>query len=199
MDLQSNLTEKCSSTFAKDYLFRLVKYFEQIDSGNLSALIEALKETSLAGGQVYLMGNGGSAASSTHFANDLYCATRNTPYPLKAQSLVDNQSLITALANDQGFENVFKIQLESYLQANDLVIALSASGNSTNLVRGIEFANSIGAKSFSIVGFDGGLLKELSSQSIHIKTPVGDYGPVEDIHLVINHLIADYFKALRIH
>ena len=111
---------------------------------------------------------------------------------MRAISLTDNQPFITAVSNDIGFEHVFEEQLRNMLQLGDVVVAISASGNSPNVVKAIEFANSHGAVSIGLVGFDGGRLREISQIVLHVPTDHGEYGPVEDIHLILDHMITEY-------
>jgi len=103
-------------------------------------------------------------------------------------------SLITALANDDGYENIFIAQLRNILNAGDVVVGISASGNSPNVVKAIEYANSKGAVTVGLTGFLGGGLKEVSQVCVHVETPKGEYGPVEDVHMILDHLVTTYLK-----
>jgi D-sedoheptulose 7-phosphate isomerase len=103
-------------------------------------------------------------------------------------------SLITALANDEGYERIFVAQLEGLLNAGDLVVAISASGNSPNLVRALEYANARGAKTVAITGFSGGAMRAIAGLSVHLETPKGEYGPVEDFHVILDHLVTSYLR-----
>ena len=110
----------------------------------------------------------------------------------KTLSLADNTSYITALANDYGYDKIFAYQLEQLLQKEDVLIAISASGNSQNLIEAVKYAKSKGAATIGMLGFDGGKLLTLCDYNIHVKTKIGEYGPVEDIHLFIDHIITGY-------
>src|SRR5204863_6152943 len=105
-------------------------------------------------------------------------------------------ALVSAAANDLGYESVFSEQLKTLLVSGDVVLAISASGNSPNVIRAVEYANHRGATTIGLTGFDGGRLRQVVREHIHIPTPKGDYGPVEDLHLVLNHLISSYLVRL---
>lgn len=107
-------------------------------------------------------------------------------------SLTDNTAFITALANDIGFENIFTAQLKNLFRPGDLLVAISGSGNSENLIRAIRYVRENKGQTIGIVGFDGGLMKTLCDHLIHIKTPPREYGPVEDICLILDHLLGSY-------
>lgn len=144
---------------------------------------------------VFTCGNGGSATTATHMAADL---GKNSAVPGKARlrviGLSDNMSWFSALGNDLGYENVFVEQLANFLQPGDVLIAISASGNSPNVVKAAEYARENGGKVIGLVGFKGGKLKELSDVAVHIQ--IDDYGPVEDSHLMLDHM---FVEALRGH
>ncbi|HLD28725.1 MAG TPA: SIS domain-containing protein [bacterium] len=143
--------------------------------------------------QVFTMGNGGSMATASHFASDLCKSVSGRKKDLfRVISLSDNTPLLTALANDFGYERVFEKQLENSLRAGDFVIALSASGNSPNLVRAVRCASRAGAETVALVGFDGGKLKKIAGHCLHI--PENNYAIVEDIHLILTHMICSLFK-----
>jgi D-sedoheptulose 7-phosphate isomerase len=181
--------------YAGKYLSYLSEVFKAIDCGAIGTVAEIFERARVEGKQIFFIGNGGSAATSSHFANDLgkgACVKGKTPF--KAMSLVDNVSLITALANDDGYENIFIAQLQNILNAGDVVVGISASGNSPNVVKAIEYANSKGAITVGLTGFSGGKLKEISQVFVHVDTPRGEYGPVEDAHMILDHLITTYLK-----
>jgi D-sedoheptulose 7-phosphate isomerase len=144
--------------------------------------------------QVFTLGNGGSASTASHIAADL---AKNTIGPnmrrFRITSLNDNTAILTALANDLGYENVFSEQLQNLVRAGDLLIAVSASGNSPNVVRAIHYARSQSAGVVGILGFDGGQAAELADLAIVV--PSFHYGVVEDVHLIINHILVEHFKT----
>jgi D-sedoheptulose 7-phosphate isomerase len=144
---------------------------------------------------VFTCGNGGSATTASHMAADL---GKNSAMPgkerLRVIGLADNMSWFSALGNDLGYENVFVEQLANFVQSGDVLIAISASGNSPNVVKAAEYARAHGAKVIGLVGFKGGKLKEIADISVHSR--IEDYGPVEDCHLMLDHI---FVEALREH
>jgi D-sedoheptulose 7-phosphate isomerase len=138
--------------------------------------------------QVFLLGNGGSASTASHMANDLSKATIVPGQPrMRAIALTDNVSIITAWANDESYDCVFKEQLENLLNPGDTVLAISASGNSPNVLRAMEFARERGAVTIGWTGRSGGCLKEIAEHSVHV--PTDDIGMIESVHLVFDHLV----------
>ena len=143
--------------------------------------------------QVFILGNGGSASTASHFVCDLGKNTRVPGIPnFRVMGLTDNIALFSALANDEGYENVFAQQLANHLQPGDVVIGISTSGNSKNVVNAIQLANSGGAKTIGFTGFDSGELGSIVDVNLHV--PSQSIEHVEDVHLVLEHLIT---KALR--
>ncbi|HEV8660583.1 MAG TPA: SIS domain-containing protein, partial [Thermoanaerobaculia bacterium] len=118
--------------------------------------------------------------------------SRSWSNPFQAMSLTDNVPIMTAIANDYGYEQVFVLQLKTLAAAGDVIVAISASGNSPNVLRAIEWGNEIGAITVGLTGFDGGELRRLAQIAVHVPTSKGEYGPVEDIHMVLDHLIGSF-------
>ena len=141
---------------------------------------------------IFFIGNGGSAATASHFANDIAIGTRTEGKHFRVISLCDNQAVITAIANDDGYEKVFSQQLKVLLKEQDLVISISASGNSPNLIHAINTAKNMNATTIGISAFDGGKMKEIVDFSLHVPTEKGEYGPAEDAHMVLDHLVGNY-------
>jgi D-sedoheptulose 7-phosphate isomerase len=140
------------------------------------------------GNSIWIMGNGGSAGTAEHFETDLSYVKRGSLLPkIKVSALTANSSLITAIGNDIGFENIFSHQLERKSVSGDLCVVISASGNSENLIHAVNFAREHGLFSIGLLGFDGGKLEKLVDLAAVVRTEVGKYGPVEDIHLAICH------------
>jgi D-sedoheptulose 7-phosphate isomerase len=140
---------------------------------------------------VFVIGNGGSASNASHLANDLVKGTLKTmdqTKRLKALALTDNLALMTAFANDEGYQTIFEQQLRTFAKPNDLVIAISGSGNSPNVVKAIEWANANGLHTVGVTGFGGGKLKELAKTSVHV--PLNDMCTSESVHSVIFHYLA---------
>lgn len=186
------------SVTPKDYISGYFGYLNEVikkvNVEELNDFIELILETRESNGTVYFIGNGGSAATASHFANDLAIGTRSSHNPFRAVSLTDNNTVITAISNDFGFEYVFVKQLESCLNKNDVLVSISASGKSKNILMATEYANSIGAKTVGITGFDGGELKNISEVSVHVPSGTGEFGPVEDIHMIFNHIVGSYLS-----
>ncbi len=148
------------------------------------------------GRRVFLCGNGGSAGNAIHLANDfLYGVAKTTGGGLKVMALSANSAVMTCLANDVGYDHIFSEQLAVQAQKGDLLIALSGSGNSGNIVRVIEQAKSMGVKSFAILGFTGGKCKQLADVPIHF--PVDDMQIAEDLQLIVGHMLMQYLYASR--
>jgi D-sedoheptulose 7-phosphate isomerase len=142
---------------------------------------------------IFFAGNGGSASTASHFAQDLGEVGRKANKPgFKTLSLTDNVSLLSAIGNDYGFDKIFTVQLSELFSPGDVFVAISASGNSPNVINATEFAKKTGGKTIGLVGFDGGKLKNLCDYIIHVKTDAGEYGPVEDVHMIMDHLIVSY-------
>ncbi len=192
--------KECGTTadYARGYLAYLSELTAKLDADVVARIIAAIEEAGRKGRAIYFIGNGGSAATASHFANDIGFGTRAPGHaPLKAISLVDNVAVLTALANDEGYEHVFTRQLEAVLQPGDLLVALSVSGNSRNVLNAVEYAKAKGALTVGLTGFDGGRLKELADVSLHVATAKGEYGPVEDVFMILDHLVGSCLKLRR--
>ena len=181
--------------FLNDYLSRVRAAIEAVDPVELNRLANAIMETVAKGGHVFFMGNGGSAATATHYVNDLVMAYARTNRVVRASSLSDNAALVTGISNDLSFDEVFEYQLRALAQPGDLIVAISASGNSPNLVRAVDYAKGAGLRTAAVLGFDGGVLKSLAGTVVHVATGIGDYGPAEDAHLVVNHAVAALIRS----
>lgn len=182
--------------YAKGYLAHLTDVLAGLDSKSIGAFAELLLSARSGGNTVFFIGNGGSAATASHFANDIAIGTRTgDDHPFRAVSLTDNVAVITAIANDEGYDRVFVDQLKVQMRAGDALVAISASGNSPNIMMAVDYAKSRGATVVGLTGFDGGVLKGAADISIHVPTGKGEYGPVEDAHMVIDHLIGSYLMG----
>jgi D-sedoheptulose 7-phosphate isomerase len=147
--------------------------------------------------QVFLCGNGGSAGNAVHLANDfLYGVAKKTGGGLRVQALSANSAVMTCLANDVGYEYIFSEQLAVQAQAGDLLIALSGSGNSPNIIRVLEQAKVMDVKSYAILGFTGGKCKELADVPIHF--PVYDMQISEDMQLIVGHMMMQWLYSSRL-
>ncbi len=179
--------------FVRGYAERLRELLARFDCEAVATLASVAKSARDANHALFFAGNGGSAAICSHLANDLGAmASEGGAHPFRAVSLTDNIPLITALANDTGFENIFVHQLLSLFQAGDVLMVMSGSGNSENLIRATRYVNENGGVSVGILGFDGGILKSLCQHVLHIPTDPREYGPVEDGFMFFGHMLSTY-------
>jgi D-sedoheptulose 7-phosphate isomerase len=171
----------------RDYLSRALSVLTPDTESQLEELIAALLEVWAKDRRVYLCGNGGSAANAIHLANDfLYGVGVRKGKGLRVEALSANPAVVTCLANDLGYEHIFSAQLHVKGAPGDVLIALSGSGNSPNIIKAIEQANAIGMKTFAILGFSGGKCKGLAQTSLHF--PVDDMQIAEDLQTVVGHI-----------
>jgi D-sedoheptulose 7-phosphate isomerase len=182
--------------FAGAYLDYLTSVLKNIDVREIGQFIETLLDVRQRGATIYFIGNGGSAATASHFANDIAIGTNSYDKPFRAVSLADSNAIITAVGNDFGYEEIFVRQLRILGRAGDVVVAISASGNSPNLIRAFDFAKSIGIKTVAITAFDGGKMKQMADECVHVPTAPKEYGPAEDAHMVLDHLVGAYLMRL---
>ncbi len=178
--------------FAAGYLGYLAHVLSLMDTNSIGKFIDTLVDARDRGARVYFIGNGGSAATASHFANDLGIGTRTWHKPLRAISLCDNSAVMTALANDYGYAEIFTRQLQVQMAPGDVVVAISASGNSPNIVDAIRYASSNGATTVGLTGFSGGELGKIANLVVHAPTNVGEYGPAEDVHMILDHLVGAF-------
>jgi D-sedoheptulose 7-phosphate isomerase len=182
-----------------DYLRLIHTILGDLDSAAVVRVAAVLQRARDTGGTIYLAGNGGSAATASHWANDLGKATKSPgAKPIRVISLGDHLSWLTALANDEGYDRVFSGQLENLAQPGDVLVVISASGNSPNLVEAVRTARASGALTIGFLGFDGGVLKSLVDEYVWLPTPKGAYGPVEDAHMVVCHLLTTCLASRRV-
>lgn len=173
----------------------------EIDLEAVQRVVQILRNARNKRATVYIAGNGGSASTASHWVNDLGKATkRSGRHPFRVMSLSDNTSWFSALGNDEGYEHVFAGQLDNFANSGDVLICISASGNSPNLMRAVDVASRRGVTTIALLGFDGGELKSLVDEAVLIQTPKGMYELVEDAHSVVAHaitrcLVADYPEA----
>lgn len=186
------------ASFAAAYLRYIGEVAAKMDPTAIAAMIELLLAARDAGRTIFFLGNGGSAATASHFANDIAIGTRSWDKPFRALSLTDNNAVMTAIANDDGYDKMFVQQLLVLMQPGDVVVGISASGNSPNVVNAIRLANERGNPTIGLTGFDGGQLRELAGISIHVPCAKGEYGPVEDLHMIVDHLVGGFLaRAVR--
>lgn len=180
-----------------EYLKLINKSMEKIDTAELENAVNELKKAVEESRRIFTAGNGGSAATANHFAADFgkNVVKGNSPRP-KIMSLCSNMSSVTAYANDEGYENAFSRQLNNWMQPGDILILISASGNSPSVVSAAELAKRNGLTVISMTGFNGGRLKELSDIKLHIETD--SYEAAEDIHSIFCHSIISALKDFNL-
>lgn len=175
---------------AHTHVTQLTAVLGQVDRDALFRAHSRLCAARDAGATVYIAGNGGSAASASHWANDLgKAAKRSGRAPIRVLSLSDNTSWFTALGNDEGYDSVFAGQLDNFAQRGDVLVVISASGNSPNLLRAVNVAKERGATTLGLLGFDGGKLKTMVDDVVWVPTEAGAYELVEDAHAAICHIL----------
>jgi D-sedoheptulose 7-phosphate isomerase len=180
------------AAFARGYLSYLADLLAKMDENAIAAFIEAIMDARDRDARIFFIGNGGSAATASHFANDIAIGCRSWERPFRAMSLTDNVPVMTAIANDYGYDHIFTLQLKTMMQPGDVVVAISASGNSRNVVDALEWTKQQGGTTVALTGFDGGRLREIADICVHVDTAKGEYGPVEDIHMVMDHLVGAF-------
>jgi len=182
-----------------DYRGEITAYIEHeintIRSLDVEAINEALNvlmETYENGNTVFVFGNGGSSATASHFQNDFNKGvSEHTEKKFNFLCLNDNMATLMAVANDIGFEEVFRFQLQGHIKPGDVIMAISGSGNSKNVINAVEYAKEQGCKIIGLTGFGGGKLKQLSDISLH--APVNSMQITEDIHMIFDHLMMSVF------
>ena len=176
----------------RDYLALEIEILKKLDVEQINAALNRLDETRQKKGRIYICGNGGSAATASHFQNDFNKGVSEyIDVPFRFHCLNDNVATLMAIANDIGYEEVFRFQLRNNLEENDVLVAISGSGNSHNVIRAVEYAKEHGCKIIGLTGFSGGKLKELSDISLH--APVNSMQVTEDIHMIFDHLMMSIF------
>lgn len=174
-----------------DYCTYLNKTLEKVSQEEIDKLIEIILDAYNNERMIFVIGNGGSAANASHFAQDLAKGTRTDIIQgkrIRALSLTDNISFITAMSNDDGYETIFEQQLRTYAKPDDVLIAISGSGNSPNIINAIKWSNENEITTIGITGFDGGKLKQLAKHSVNV--PLDDMCTSEGVHSIVMHYIA---------
>lgn len=189
--------EQLGSIFVIDqYISGLKSILDQMPMTQIQQMISLLHQARVSGNQVFIMGNGGSASTASHFVCDLGKNTRRNDLPgFRVIGLTDNMALFSALANDEGYENVFSQQLANLVQTGDVVIAISGSGNSKNVIRAVEMANECGAITVGMTGMGGGRLGQIVQ--LEIRIPSYQIQQVEDLHLMIEHMIVSALRDIE--
>jgi D-sedoheptulose 7-phosphate isomerase len=183
---------------AAAYLASLRTVLDQVDMGAVERVIQLLRCARDDQATIFVAGNGGSASTASHWVNDLGKATKRSGRPpVRALCLSDNTSWFSALANDEGYDRVFAGQLENFARPKDVLIVISASGNSPNLIEAVELGRRRNMRTIGLLGFDGGKLKHLVDEMIWVESEKGAYELVEDVHSAISHTITRCLVADR--
>lgn len=182
--------------FAKKYFDYLSKVLNSIDTEEIKNFVNILLEAREAENTIFFIGNGGSAATSSHFANDLAIGADKGGKSFRVISLTDNNAILTAVGNDFGFGEIFVRYLKTLAKPGDILVAISASGNSVNLLTAFDYAKVNGIRTVAITAFDGGLLKKKADYNVFVPTGEKEYGPAEDAHMILDHLIGSYLMRL---
>lgn len=176
----------------RDYIALETQVLNSLDVSAVNDALNLLEETLHSEGTVYIFGNGGSAATASHFQNDFNKGiSEHTERKFRFQCLNDNVPTMMAIANDIGYEDIFRFQLMGKLGKHDVVVGISGSGNSKNVLRAVEYARSMGNRVIGVTGYDGGELKKLSTVSLH--APVNSMQITEDVHMIFDHLMMSVF------
>lgn len=179
-------------TMIRTYLEKEIEVLQTLDIDAINGVLQLLERTLDSEGNIYIFGNGGSAATASHFQNDFNKGVSEyTEKKFRFQCLNDNVATLLAIANDIGYDEVFRFQLKGKLHPNDIIIAISGSGNSKNVLNAVEYAKSCGNIVVGITGYNGGKLKALCDYSLH--APVNSMQITEDIHMIFDHLMMSIF------
>lgn len=183
--------------FLENYKTSYVETLKNLNEEMIASLLTHMREARDKEQSIFILGNGGSAASASHWVCDFNKgAEREGRRPFKVSSLCDNTPIVTALGNDVSYDSVFSAQLKNYLSEGDLVITLSVSGSSANLVEAVNYARSNGAYTFSVIGDYNGRLKEVCDESFIV--PSKNYGIVEDVHMYLAHVLSQYLAGAEL-
>lgn len=179
--------------YIQTYISTLQETMGRLPQPLIFQVIYTLQNARMQGSQIFIMGNGGSASTASHFVCDLAKNTRYGGLPhFRVIGLADNMEIFSAYANDEGYESVFSQQLINLIKPGDIVIAISASGNSKNVLNAVDEARKYGVTTIGFTGFDGGRLGQMVDIHIHVQSDIIEH--VEDIHLMLEHMIVRTIK-----
>ena len=182
--------------YFNDYRQRLNDLLDKVNINDIANTVDVIVNAFKNGKTVYVCGNGGSAATASHMQADFSFFTMYfTKFRPKVRALTDNAAMMTAVGNDTSFDNIFIEQLKGHFENGDVIICISASGNSENVIRAAQYANDNGGISIAFIGFSGGKLLDAAQVSLYTPNPKGDYGPIEDLHMIFNHFIVNYLST----
>lgn len=175
------------------YLETLTRVINNLDKNEINRTMQAILKKYNEQATIYIFGNGGSAATASHFVCDFNKgACMDAKNKFRFICLNDNTPIITAIANDISYDDIFSYQLQGVLSKNDMVIAISGSGNSKNIIKAVKYAKEIGCEIVGITGYDGGLLKKYADYSLHVD--INDMQKVEDVHMAFDHMMMQIFS-----
>lgn len=182
--------------YSKKYFENLSNIFKKIETKKIAQLATIFENCRKLNAKIFVIGNGGSAVNASAMSNDLGfdILKKTKKKPFNIISLTDNNAISTAISNDIGFENLFLSQIKMKFRKNDILIVMSVSGNSKNLINASNWVKKNKGYVFGILGCKGGKLKKICNQSLIIPSKNGEYGPVEDLQLIINHILAHWFQ-----
>lgn len=176
----------------KNYIENEIETLKKLDVDAINDALNLLRETQENGNTVFVFGNGGSSSTASHFQNDFNKGvSEHLDKKFNLLCLNDNVATVMAVANDIGFEEVFRFQLTGHIKPGDVCIAISGSGNSKNVINAVEYAKAMGNKIIGLTGYGGGKLKELSDISLHV--PINSMQITEDVHMIFDHLMMSVF------
>jgi len=180
----------------KTYSSNLIAVLETQDWNNVEVLAQAIYKAWVDGKNLFLCGNGGSAGNAIHLANDfLYGVGQNLLPGIKVEALSANSAVLTCLANDVGYDEIYSIQLDAKGSSGDILVILSGSGNSPNVVRALEKGQQMGMETYAILGYTGGKCLSLAKVSIHV--PIDDMQISEDMQLIVGHICMQWLHKER--
>lgn len=186
-------------SFSENYVEYLITLLNELDHEKVEECVIELEKARQNGNTIFIIGNGGSASTASHIGNDfglavLKTSNKSVNKSYRALPLTDNVSVISAIGNDSSYNDIFLDQLKVHYRKGDILISISASGNSPNLLSASNWVNQQGGTTIGWLGFDGGKLKDMVDIPIVVKSPKGEYAPVEDVHLIINHIIVTWMQ-----
>jgi D-sedoheptulose 7-phosphate isomerase len=189
---------KTPREYVRGYCDRLKDVLDTLDADVVARVVEVFETVAANDRTLFTIANGGSAAAASHIVNDLCPNSYVEGQPsYRVMCLTDSITSITAIANDSGYDEIFVQQLRALMRPGDVVLALSASGNSPNIVKAVEYANAHGATTVGFCGFDGGRLAQIAQVALHAPATRDEYGPVEDLFSVLGHIIVGYITMKR--
>jgi len=190
------INKKFDLSFYKDYVTRIQSVFTEERCEEIHFLATMLNKVWKNKQSVFICGNGGSAGNAIHLTNDFnYGIDKENGIGLKVEALAANAAVITCLANDEGYENIYSQQLKVKAEKDDILIVLSGSGNSANVVKALKIGNEIGMRTFAILGFSGGKCKQFAQYPIHF--PINDMQVSEDLQMMVGHMCMQYLSQIK--